>query len=120
MTVSARRVEAFPIAPNAILHIAPVGPDGSTHARLCGEMDLSSAGAAEAALLACSRPGRSLTIDLSDLTYCDSQGIGVFFRLARALDSDGGQLTLTNPRGIVNRVFAIVDLPKTIHVSCDT
>jgi anti-sigma B factor antagonist len=120
MTVRALRVEAFPIAPHATLHVAPVGPDGSIHVRLCGEIDLSSARAAEGALLACSRPGQSLIIDLSDLAYCDSQGIGLFFRLARELDHHGGQLTLTNPRGIVNRVFTMVDLPKTIQVSCDS
>jgi anti-anti-sigma factor len=83
---------------------------------LIGELDLASVPLVEARLRALAEAGTAITLDLSGLRYCDSQGINLFFGIARIAREHGGSLTLGDPRGIVRRVFEIVDIAASVPV----
>ena len=46
-------------------------------------------------------------IDLSGLDFCGSAGLRALLHASRRLTAAGGQLTLTHPRAILNRIAAI-------------
>jgi anti-sigma B factor antagonist len=46
-------------------------------------------------------------IDLSGLEFCDVAGLRALLHASRRLTAAGGQLTLTQPRAILNRTAAI-------------
>lgn len=60
---------------------------------------------------------RRLVVDLSKTSYLDASTIGVMVRVARALETKGGELTLYDPRDPVRKIFRIVNLDEyiTIH-----
>jgi len=68
--------------------------DGAVHARLSGELDMASAPEVGTRLYdAVSRGATSLTVDMSELTFLDSAGVELLYRLRE--DFAARQLTLT-------------------------
>ena len=65
-----------------MLRVEPVERDGEVRIRLVGELDLASARSTEASIRAYACRHLPLVLDLAALTYCDSQGIQMFFNLA--------------------------------------
>jgi anti-sigma B factor antagonist len=100
------------------VRIAPVQSDGQRVA-LSGEIDIANVGDAEAALMPMAASGSALVIDLAGLTYCDSQGIAMLFRLARHARDNGSSFTVANPQGIVARVFEITRFDEAVDVVID-
>ena len=86
---------------------------------LIGELDLANVGDTESALAAHASSGTPLVLDFSRLTYLDSQGIGMLFRLSDQAALNGGSLTIANPSGIVRRVLDITDVNLLIPVIDD-
>ncbi len=101
------------------VRIAPVHWDGPGRVALVGEIDIANVADVEAALLPMTESGAPLVVDLVGLTYCDSQGIAMLFRLARLARDRGGSLTVANPQGIVSRVFEITRLDEVVDVVID-
>jgi anti-anti-sigma factor len=59
--------------------------------------------------------GSTLVVDLSDLTFMDSSGIGALVRARNRIRADGlGDLVLTRPGAIVRRALEIVGLDTWI------
>jgi len=113
------RAPRAPAVPAHEFRVEAVEVSGSAPVRLIGELDLATVAAAEQTLLRRCQGGRPLTLDLSALTYCDSQGTRMLFNIARALRSQGGTLVLLNPRGIVRRVFDIVNLRDAAEINIE-
>ena len=65
------------------VRIEPVQWDGEGRVALIGEIDIANVDDAEAALTPMAASGAPLVLDLVGLTYCDSQGVAMLFRLAR-------------------------------------
>ena len=86
---------------------------------LIGEIDLGNARETESALIDAASSGRPLTVDLVGLTYLDSQGIAMFFRLAERARLNGGSLTLANPQNMVRRVVQITHLDDAVGIIDD-
>lgn len=78
-------------------------------ARLVGEVDLSNVQAMHARLEGVvSNRARGLVVDLSQVTYLDSTGLRLLFRLARQLGDRQQVLRLVLPEGSpIDRVLAI-------------
>ena len=93
--------------------------DGVGEVQAIGELDLVSAPVFAPALEVLAAAGAAITVDLSRLTFCDSQGINLFFRIARAARESGGSLTLANPAPTLLRLFEVVDLDTYIRVTAD-
>jgi anti-sigma B factor antagonist len=83
---------------------------GVVIARIAGEMDASNASYVEDRLTAAvpnSAPG--MVLDLSDLSFVDSSGVELFFRLGERLEDRRQRLAVALPEGApIKRVFEIV------------
>jgi anti-sigma B factor antagonist len=97
--------------------------DGVLVAAVAGELDLSNSPATgdaiEAALPA---SARSLVVDFSNLTFLDSSGVAMLFRLVRRLTDHRQQLHVVAPSGeAVGRVLEIVEFDRAapVHPSLD-
>ena len=109
---------ATPAPPEGV-RIETVHWDGSGRVALVGEIDISNVADAEAVLSDLASRGTPLTIDMLALSYLDSQGVSMLFRLAKRVDRDGGTLTLANPRGIVRRVLDITNIADAVSITDD-
>ena len=89
------------------VRIEPGHQDGQPRVALVGEIDIANVVDAEATLVPMAESGVPLVLDLADLTYCDSQGVTMLFRLGRHASEHRGSLTVANPQGIVFRVLEI-------------
>lgn len=79
---------------------------------LKGELDASSCtGLAEQLV---GPPGSLAVVDLSQLTFMDSSGLGAIHSARRTMIEDGGILVLTRPQPIVHRVLQITGLDEWV------
>jgi anti-anti-sigma factor len=101
------------------LQLVPVCWAGQERVALIGEIDLGNVEDVEAALTAMALSGAPLTLDVAGLSYIDSQGVSMLFRLARQADRNGGSLAVVNPRGLVRRVLEIMDVRARMTVTDD-
>jgi anti-anti-sigma factor len=62
-----------------------------------------------------------IVIDLAELTYIASAGVGVFINSQHQVRKHGGSLQLVNPAPTVREVFGILGLEAifTIHLTVD-
>ncbi|MFC3996925.1 STAS domain-containing protein [Nocardiopsis sediminis] len=100
-------------------HVEVVHRDGRAVVSIRGDLDLASTGAfEEAAALAESVYGPRLYVDLSDLAFIDSSGLGALTRLHRRLAGcDGGGLTvIVVPGGRIERIFRCIGLDRAMDV----
>ena len=103
----------------SLVRIEPVHWDGQGRVSVIGEIDLSNVGSVEAALSGMVCRGKPLTLDLIGLSYLDSQGVRILYRLAQMARREGGSLTLANPQGIVRRVIEITHLEDVVVIVDD-
>jgi len=80
--------------------------DGALVVKLAGEVDLSNAEEVERKIATeVGEPDTTIVIDLSTVSYLDSAGIRVLFKLKNSVSETGGILRLVVPdEGIVQRV----------------
>ena len=84
---------------------------------LRGEVDMATAPAIEVTVRSRLRAGyRDLTIDLSDVTFMDSQGLNALVRAHAALTADGGELRLRAPSGPVLSALSLSGLDQVLPV----
>ena len=60
--------------------------------------------------------GASCRIDLSELTYVSSAGLGVLLGAQKRLQSDGHQLTLVQPTPHLRDVFQLVGFDQIFQI----
>jgi anti-anti-sigma factor len=75
---------------------------------LCGELDLSSCQGLTEELVG--SPGSLLVIDLAQLAFIDSSGLGAIHRARQGILKGGGTLVLSRPQPNVQRVLEITGL----------
>lgn len=83
---------------------------GVVIARIAGEMDASNTSRVEDRLTsAVPNSALGMVLDLSDLSFVDSSGVELFFRLGERLEHRRQRLAVALPEGAaVERVFEIV------------
>jgi anti-anti-sigma factor len=80
---------------------------------LHGELDIESADGLADALVDIA--GSTVVVDLSDLTFMDSTGIGALVVARNRILADGqSQLVVTRPTGIVRKALEVVGLSSWI------
>lgn len=85
---------------------------------LAGSCDLSTAPHLRQALQGLVPPEvTDVTIDVTDLDFIDSTGLGVVLGAMRRLREGRGVLRIAGARGIVLRVLEITDLDKVIPLT---
>ena len=86
--------------------------------RLCGEVDHHSAATLrrDTDALICETRPRRLTLDLSEVGFMDSSGLGFIMGRYKLMKENGGVVEVINtPRGI-NKVLKISGLDKIITI----
>lgn len=62
---------------------------------------------------------KKLILDLSELTYVDSSGVGVMVTLFGSMVKSGGQLRMAAPTEVVQKVITITQLHRIIPIDAD-
>lgn len=84
---------------------------------LVGELDLSTAPELWAAIDdALAKDHIKLVLDLSDLRFVDSTGLGVFVRAGKELRTKGGALVLRSPGERVANLLALTRLEEVFEI----
>jgi anti-anti-sigma factor len=100
--------------------------DGWAVVTVAGEMDLISSPAVRQKVHEAVAEGRrSLVLDLADVRFCDSSGVGVLIGARRLMRSCAGRLRIVLPEGDngggahVNRVLAALGVRRLFEVYPD-
>jgi anti-sigma B factor antagonist len=101
-------------------HIAVDDRGEHTWVRLRGELDLATQGEFRARMIDLLVAGRvHLVLDLSDIDFIDSTGLGALIGIRRRAHALQGSLVLVCPPDAVMRVFTIVGLEKVFDIRPD-
>ncbi|HYY21031.1 MAG TPA: STAS domain-containing protein [Thermoleophilaceae bacterium] len=92
---------------------------GVVFARVAGEMDASNASRVEDRLTsAVPNSALGMVLDLSDLSFVDSSGVELLFRLGERLEERRQRLVVALPEGApVERVFDIVRFAERLPLA---
>lgn len=80
-----------------------------------GELDVHSADLLRSIGLGACNDGRTLILDLVDLTFVDSTGLGTIAQLQKRCTAGGGELVVTNVPDTVARMLEITGLDKYLR-----
>ena len=81
--------------------------DGHVVVVLRGDLDVTDAVAAEAAIAALAAPGQSLIIDMSALDFMDCAALGALLKVQTLARRGGGDVVLAEPQPYVRRLLAL-------------
>jgi anti-anti-sigma factor len=83
---------------------------------VCGELDTHTAGALHGAATAAMKPDVSLIVDLAEVTFIDSAGLGTLVALANLARDGDGEFHLQYPPPDVRRLLEIAGLVEALPV----
>jgi anti-sigma B factor antagonist len=94
------------------LQIVQQSASGVVRLTLTGELDIATSGQLRAAMVyAVAVPGAATVIvDLAEVTFCDSSGIGALIQGRAAAAGHGVAYQVVNPTGAVRRVLEITGM----------
>lgn len=85
-----------------------------------GEIDAYTAPKLREELLPLSEgQGKTITVNLKDVSYMDSTGLGVFVGLFKQLNKNEGELRLVELSDRLVRLFELTGLDKIMNISED-
>ncbi|MGH2683894.1 MAG: STAS domain-containing protein [Actinomycetota bacterium] len=94
-----------------------VHADGAVRVAVRGEIDIASSDELRNALLGLSEQGvRHVTVDLADLAFIDSTGLGALIRVLKHYREQGGDMKLANPTRPVAKVLEITSLDRLFEI----
>lgn len=99
-----------------LLDIVVEGQGDELVLRLVGELDLASVSTLRSVLENVAGDVRTVVLDLGELTFLDSTGIGLVIRSQRELQDRGGHLVIRSPRSHVRRVLEVTQVAKVIEI----
>lgn len=89
--------------------------DGVALLALEGELDLAVSGLLDAAVAHLLEDGlRLVVVDLSELGFCDSSGLGALLRTSRRVRGAGGTCLVAGARGAVDRLLTITSMEQVL------
>jgi anti-anti-sigma factor len=86
---------------------------------LGGELDLSTIAKVERRLLGQVRSHPALVVDLTNLSFIDSSGIGLLIRAFRSTEDRGAMHLVIAPGSQVARVFRLAGIDRVLHLFAD-
>ncbi len=63
---------------------------------------------------------RKLILDLENIQYIDSTGLGTIAHTARAIESENGQIFVISSKNQIKKIFKVSGLEKKNITLCDT
>jgi anti-sigma B factor antagonist len=97
------------------LTVEPLERERETVLVLRGEFDLTGVGVFEDAVAGV-RPLHSMVLDLRELTFLDSSGLGAFVQLYERGKAEGWSLALAGPQPTVAMVLRISGLAQRLTI----
>ncbi|MFF8600957.1 STAS domain-containing protein [Streptomyces sp. NPDC015232] len=93
--------------------------DGSTvSVALAGELDIHTVARIEPTLTRMARDAeRGVTLDLTDVTFCDGSGAALFFRMHRRCQAAGVCLSLSGIQRLPARVIRVLGVDRVLSCS---
>ncbi|ARK28617.1 STAS domain-containing protein [Halalkalibacter krulwichiae] len=83
---------------------------------LAGEVDAYTAPKLREELLPLTELGKNVKVDLTDVHYIDSTGLGIFIGALKATHIHKGNLVLTGMSDRIKRLFTITGLNEVITI----
>jgi anti-anti-sigma factor len=80
-----------------------------------GEIDLQTAGALRAQVDELDVAHRTLVLDLGEVTFLDSSGLGALLGIKKQQDRSGGRLLLTRVPDSVGRIISITKMDQVFE-----
>ncbi len=104
------------------MNVVTAGSARNPVVSLSGEIDVANSVQVRSALSRLVDAGATnLTVDLTDVTFIDSSGLGVFVAIFKRLRSSReGTLRLVRPSGSVRKVFEITGLDSVFVIDDET
>ncbi len=99
-------IQSQPPADSELLSVHFEHGDDTT-LRVEGEIDCSSAPHLEAAIEQALSPGNDVLVDMSQVEFMDSAGLGALIRSYKMAAEAGGCVRIVNPSSAVARVLTI-------------
>ncbi|SFQ30731.1 STAS domain-containing protein [Salibacterium halotolerans] len=91
--------------------------DGETVLFVGGEIDAYTASQLRESLLPLTeKEGAVIVVDLTDVNYIDSTGLGIFIGALKSANSNGSSLRLTGLNDRVKRLFSITGLDEVMDI----
>lgn len=84
-----------------------------------GELDFGTTGGFLEVVQPLAATGHSLILDLVDLAFCDSSGLGAFVRLHKLAEDAGGRLCLARPRPQLESTIKLTMLHRLLDIRDD-
>lgn len=81
-----------------------------------GEIDVFTAPKLRERLLPLCQDGETVIVDLSDVNYIDSTGLGVFVGAYKIQQTSSGKMILTGVNSRLSRLFRITGLQDIIEI----
>jgi anti-anti-sigma factor len=96
---------------------AEAGPDAYV-LRIEGELDIAGCVQLDRALLEAERTqARRIILDLEELAFIDSSGLGVLLMASRRSASNGNRLEVTRGKGQPAEMFRLTELARTLPLT---
>lgn len=99
------------------LEITEAHRNGTCRLVLRGELDIASAHSVGDRLNMLLADHRTIALDLSELSFIDSTGLGVLVRATDAADQNGAVLTIAALSETVMRVVELTGLAERLHLT---
>ena len=92
--------------------------DGLMIARLCGELDHHSAVAVRTLIDSeiKKHSPRKTVLDMADLDFMDSSGIGLIMGRFALMEKLGGEFTVSNPNEGIVKIFRLAGLDRFVKI----
>ncbi|SHN32013.1 STAS domain-containing protein [Gracilibacillus kekensis] len=99
------------------LEIEVMENDEKQQVKLTGEIDAYTAPKLKEALLPLTKMGNTtVVVDLEQVNYMDSTGLGVFISALKSTKEYGSELRLVALQGRVQRLFEITGLDSVLNI----
>ena len=83
---------------------------------VAGEVDIATAGQLRQRLDELTQEPRRLALDLTNVGFMDSTGLGVLVATSRTLSKSGGSLAVVADQPSLTKVFEITALGQVMHI----
>lgn len=104
-------------SPDAPLGLIVDHQGAATRVVLSGELDIATAPRLQTVMRGIEETGHSAVVfDLTNVTFCDSSGLGAIVTIHEELAAGGGSLQLTGLSPSLRKVVEITGLSRTLHV----
>ena len=102
------------------MELTVVQSDGAfTHLALAGRLDVAGEQAVGASFATHAGAGKSLIVDLSQVSFLASLGIRMLFQGAKTLFADGVKMVILSPQPLVEEILQTAGLTELMPITHD-